>query len=342
MKKYNSGEIYFVRECDYPSGQQTNFVKIGLVRYSDNRDSWGRLYEHQTGNPRKLSLQKKHVISTQAVDLVEARLHREFAKKRILGEWFEFVTEAELDSAVKAAKRISKEVDSFVEIFHEASELKWTKSNGDSRNPSADESKWAFDLEVAKAQLKIIKDLESQISDLLQKAHTEGRDISKYSSVTVTNFSPKFMEDEFKTAHPDLWEKYQSTTKDWFNRFTPKCKVDIESDLGSEFYETINGLEKAIDSIKSSDELGEILEPKLELTHLRGIAEWNISTNQALLQIAVGELEGITGICTWKRYENLSTKFDLGKFSSERPEIYKDFIATAAPKTSLKVKKTKS
>jgi len=342
MKKYNSGEIYFVRECDYPSGQQTNFVKIGLVRYSDNRDSWGRLYEHQTGNPRKLALKKKHIISTQAVDLVEARLHREFAKKRILGEWFEFLTEAELDAAVKSAKRIAKEVDSFVEIFNEASEIKWIPSNGSSRDPSVEESNWGFQLEVAKAQLKIIKDLESQISVLLQTAHSEGRDVSKYSSISVTNFSPKFMEDEFKAAHPDLWDKYQSTTKDWFHRFTPKYKVDVESDLGSDFYETINDLEKAIVSIKSSENLGEILEPKLELTHLRGIAEWNISTNQALLQIAVGEFEGITGICTWKRYENVGTKFNLAQFSSEMPEVYKDFIATAAPKTSVKAKKTKT
>ena len=69
MKKYNSGEIYFIREIDYLTSQKTPFVKIGLVRYSDKRDSWGRLYEHQTGNPRKLDLNPSHILSTQAVDL---------------------------------------------------------------------------------------------------------------------------------------------------------------------------------------------------------------------------------------------------------------------------------
>ena len=46
------GEIYFVRETDYLTKELTPYVKIGLVRAAEFRDTANRILEHQTGNPR--------------------------------------------------------------------------------------------------------------------------------------------------------------------------------------------------------------------------------------------------------------------------------------------------
>jgi hypothetical protein len=342
MKKYNSGEIYFIREIDYLTGKNTSFVKIGLVRYSDRRDSWGRLYEHQTGNPRKLQLDRKHVLSTQAVDLVEARLHREFAKCRISGEWFEFSSDSLLDEAISKAKKIVKEVDSFVPQLVEAGDLKWVKSNGIMLEAKDEHRDWAFRLELAKQQLEICKTLQSKMDNLLTTAHSEGVDVSKYSSLTVTQFSPKFQEAEFKESHPDLWQKYQSPEKSWFNRFTVKLTTSKDLDLGEDFTAAVSKNTKIVDSISSKTDLGSLIEPNLELTHLRGLAEWEKSLNQAKLQLAIGKYEGIEGVCTWPRRESTSTKFNSQKFSMENPELYRRFISTAHSAARIRVNKTKS
>ena len=59
---YKSGEIYFVREFQSGSKSLTPFVKIGLV--ASPRVSQERLLEHQTGNPRQLTIPEGHVTAT--------------------------------------------------------------------------------------------------------------------------------------------------------------------------------------------------------------------------------------------------------------------------------------
>ena len=342
MKKYNSGEIYFIRETDYLTGKKTPFVKIGLVRYSDNRDSWGRLYEHQTGNPRKLSLDPKHVLSTQAVDLVEARLHKEFAQFRISGEWFEFSSDSELGEAVKKAKALVQDVDSFIPKLQEAEELKWKPSNKVLLTSTEEYIELAQQLAVAKGQIEKCDYLESMILELLTTAQSEGRDVSKYSEVKVKGFTPTFKEEEFKTTHPELWEKYQGTEKSWYQRFLLKLKLKSDADLGQEFNEAIDKLTAIVESVTTSKDLGMLVEPNLELTHLRGLANWNQTVSQTQLKLAIGDHEGIEGLCTWTRKENTSTKFDSKQFESENPELYREFLTTGSSTTILKPKKSKS
>ena len=342
MKKYNSGEIYFIREIDYLTSQKTAFVKIGLVRYSDKRDSWGRLYEHQTGNPRKLALNPAHILSTQAVDLVEARLHKEFAQFRISGEWFEFTSDSALEEAVKKANAIVQDVDAFLPKLQEADELKWKVSNKLMLDATDELSELALKFVIAKRQIALCEDLESRIGQLLITAQSEGRDVSKYSDVKVKPFIPSFKDDDFQAAYPDLWEKYQATEKSWYQRFTPKLKISSDQDLGPEFNDTVERLSEIIESVNSSQDLGLLVDPNLELTNLRGLAEWDQAVSQTNLKLAVGDNEGIKGLCTWTRKETISTKFDSKKFEAENPDLYRDFLTTGSSSELLKPKKTKS
>ena len=68
------GEIYFLGERDLKSGKDTGFVKIGLVREKDARDTESRLKEHQTGNPRLLHVVK--VVKTPVVETQSSRTWR--------------------------------------------------------------------------------------------------------------------------------------------------------------------------------------------------------------------------------------------------------------------------
>lgn len=342
MATYNSGEIYFIRECEYKTGIDTSFVKIGLVRYKEGRDSWGRLNEHQTGNPRKLSLSPDHVVRTEAVDLVEARLHREFARKRILGEWFEFENDRTLFEAVSRAQEISAEVGVIVDSFDQANALKYQPSNGLKREPNPEEKTWGANLAIAKAQEQICKDFEGTINSMLTKAFTEGRDVSPYSKVVVRPFVPTFLEDEFKLAHPDIWSKYLSEEKDWHHRFLPKVKIDLEVDLGDLFYQQIDGIKAAIESARATSDLSLLTETSLTLASLRGIAEWEVKTNQTKLQVALAEFEEISGICTWKRVEKIESKFNSKVFASEQPDLYRSFVSAGVAKTRVAAKKSRS
>ena len=60
----SAGELYFLRETDYVTGQLTPFTKIGIVR--DGRGSADRLRDHQTGNPRTLVLHSVITDSTSS------------------------------------------------------------------------------------------------------------------------------------------------------------------------------------------------------------------------------------------------------------------------------------
>ena len=83
--KLPSGTLYFMRETDYLTGQQFDYVKIGIVK--GERDLASREKEHRTGNPRSISSVKE--IESNAVQTLETFMHNRFAANRVSsGEWF--------------------------------------------------------------------------------------------------------------------------------------------------------------------------------------------------------------------------------------------------------------
>lgn len=47
--KLTKGQLYFLREKDYLTGEISRYVKIGLVR--NQKETEERISEHQTGKP---------------------------------------------------------------------------------------------------------------------------------------------------------------------------------------------------------------------------------------------------------------------------------------------------
>lgn len=342
MKTYQDGEIYFIRELDYKTGKPSPFVKIGLVRYKENRDSFGRLSEHQTGNPRKLDLSKEHVIKTQAVDLLEAQLHRQFATKRISGEWFEFQNDAEIDAAVKTAQDLAKEVTKRLPIFQKAQDLEIIESTKLEMKDATDEHlALARTLAISKAKIASCKQLTDQAKELLDKAYSEGADISDAAKTTVKTYKPVFLEELFQEKHPELWEKYQGEVRKWQHSFLNKYKLS-EGDLGAEFESEVERIKATLAEVERTGDYGPLVDVNLTLTNMNGIAEWEAKLAEAELKIAVGKSDGITGVCTWKRYENVTMKFDSERFASENPELAREFVSIPVVKTYVVPKKGKT
>lgn len=341
MKTYQDGEIYFIRELDYSSGKPTSFVKIGLVRYKENRNSFGRLMEHQTGNPRKLDLENKHIVKTQAVDLLEAQLHRQFSQQRISGEWFEFGNDAEIESAVKIAQSLAKEVSKRLPRFQKAENLMLKESNKDSRPATDEERELARTLLISKTKMSLCKELSDQSKQLLTKAYSEGADISDAAKTSVKTYKPAFLEDKFKEVHGDLWEKYQGEVRKWMHTFLNKYKL-AEGDLGEEFEAEIERIKSVLKLVESTGDYGLLVEVNLTLTNLNGLAEWDAKLSEAELKIKLDLWDGIDGVCTWKRYEDVKMKFDSERFAAENPELALKFVSTPVVKTYVVPKKGKT
>lgn len=334
---YKDGEIYFVREVDR-EGAYTPFVKIGLVRYKDKRDSFNRLAEHQTGNPRKLHLDSTLIVKTPAVDRVEAFLHRIYASKRISGEWFLFDDSEAITAAIKRAEDLAQETSALVPLFEKAEKLKMVPSKG-SATAKQEHLDLAREMAIATLQLKVCKALEAEIKVKLVAAVGAGESVESAASTGERNYAPKFLTAEFKGAHPELWKQYLREESTWYQRFMNKCKV-TEADFDTEFADAIADVKAQIDSCQTHSQVGLLNEPTLTLTHLSGIAEWNRDISEAKLKIALDSLEELTGTCTWLREDKVSTNFDSQNFAADHPELAKKFLSEPVKKEYVKAKKT--
>ena len=80
MNTTTSGIIYFIGEIDVLSRKKSNFVKIGLVKTTNQESSKSlnnRLFRLQTMQPRELFIIDE--VDTHCVFIVEALLHVKLA-----------------------------------------------------------------------------------------------------------------------------------------------------------------------------------------------------------------------------------------------------------------------
>lgn len=132
--KLKRGNVYFLRERDYITGEVSPYVKIGLVR--EDRDAAARFAEHQTGNPREILDYK--TMESPFVEHLETQLHYRFADKWITGEWFK-LDENILAEAVTEAEKIIREQYEFEPAIHKSYELAKTECSEEERKPSDEE-----------------------------------------------------------------------------------------------------------------------------------------------------------------------------------------------------------
>ena len=314
-------------------------MKIGLVRYKEDRDSYGRLSEHQTGNPRRLSLEDKYIVKTQAVDMVEARLHRIYAHSRISGEWFELANDKELDDAITEAQRLAKEVASYMPKFETAMKLDTLMSNKKTRAATDRELDLIQELIVARKQSKTCEEHEKEIKAILTKAYSEGADIAVAAKTTMRTYSPKFDSALFEKENEALFQEFLGKVEQWKHTFDP---IPRAKDLGAEFNEAIAGVRAILESVSLSGNYFEIVEATLTLANLKGIADWEAKVAEAELKIAIDLHDEIEDVVRWKRFFDAVPKLDEARLAAEHPELYKKYIKTPESTPLVNLKKTKS
>jgi hypothetical protein len=339
---YDRGEIYFVHEATGGNAERSPFIKIGLVAFAEGRNSYQRLTEHQTGNPRKLYLKSDQIIETEAVNVVELRLHQIFAQYRVQGEWFDFPTDDLLEKAVTQARALSEEMNQFVPIFKRAEELENENSNGLVK-PQTDEDKELL-ARALEAQMKIkrIEELQDLIMTLLTLAKERGEDIGSVAKTVVKNYKPTFDAKSFKEDNPDVWEKYAVDVEKKDKSFRLKINPKDEHLKDQEFIAQVEELVEILKSIESGDQVDRVNEPNLKLTQLKGAAKWDLEIAKAKLKVSIGQHDEIEGICTWKRATKLVRVLDEERLASEEPDLVKKYVSTPAPKEVIQAKRRKS
>lgn len=338
---YQQGEIYFIRELDRATKGYTPFVKIGLVRKAEGRDSFNRLVEHQTGNPNKLYLDRSGIIDTPAVDLVEAQLHRFFAPKRVSGEWFEFESESQILEAIDTANAFAEDAKKRVPVFVLAEKLKWQESTKGSKKASDGDLGIAQELAGAKLQVAACKAQQDRIAGILKASIEAGVDVASVADTTLKSYKPKLQEADLQAAHPETFDKYMAEVKTWQQRFLTKVKLKDGEFVDGDFDSALAEIIAQLDAISGHDDAGMVNEPNLALKTLLGLANWSHDFAEARLKVSTGLYEEIEGVCTWKRGYKIDNKFDAHTFAAENPELAKQFTSEGSTRVYVNPKGTK-
>ncbi len=318
------GEIYFIRERDYITGDVSPYVKIGLTR--DDRVSAARQGDHQTGNPRELFLH--HAEKVDMVQTVEKTLHWQFAAKRVTGEWFMLDNQA-LEEAVAKCQALGIEFQLHIDAIRAAEHLAGVVSKGEPIAASNEALEWWRKHQIADRIVSLCDDTVARYKAVLKSEIHEGKDIAKAGKAS-TQAKAVFDEDQFKEKYPDLWAAHLGPSSVG-GRFTvTKMKRDellAHPEVAAEI-PVVQAFEASIE---------EYVKGQISLDHLsKGYIEFLSRTEyyrtrellaKHYLMSFCGEASEITGVCKWNRTEKPG-KLDRTSLKAAAPNEYSEFVTT--------------
>ena len=329
--KLTAGEIYFIGERDLKTNQESDYVKIGIVREGAKgpRTSEERLDEHQTGNPRQLFLHE--VIETPAVEELETRLHRIFAPKGVSGEWFQF-TKEDLATAIQQAKKLRDQAVANLDALNKAEELKTIPSNGIIA-PSTDEAKrWQSAYIAADVIIKEAKRLKDEFEVLILESVEDEEDISHIVTTQTRAGATYFDEERFIAENPELAKKFMITKTSWSQRFTvknPKASKPALFDIDPTIFQLFDGFGRMLEISPESDDDREVLHAKfLDVVSVESKAFWDKQIAEAHLKELCAEGEGVEGVCGWPRVGKESRRLDVDALLDAIEPVYSKYLVT--------------
>ena len=332
------GYIYFMTEIDlfgYPSG---SYVKIGLVKGTEEgRSSIERRKEHQTGNPRKIIVEKE--IKTYAqVSTLESLIHQKLAKNRIHGEWFKYdengiapyieITE-ELKNDLESQIDSDNAIANYLSIEDNQQEIKASSESKDIHKQL---------LKVKESILNLKKERELTVLKLKTINKNFSKDIDGICSYEKVKPSQSFNRVGFQKDYPDIVEKIGVMVinhnfllkKDLKQKKNDEIK-DLEEIIKLQKFEDDNS-KRILNRTKSAIELHKIwLDVHVALQPLE--LERKYLENK--LKLITGENLGIKEVCTWKRRKIKQVKkSDLISFD---PELANKYMKIGKPTIKFKV-----
>lgn len=331
------GELYFIRETDLLTNEKTGYVKIGLVREGDGRNSHDRALEHQTGNPRKLSVHK--IIETPAISSMENIVHNLHATHRISGEWFQF-NEDELIKCIQSARTLAQEVKSNLKALEEAEKLKSVEANDMTISASDIALSWREKYFAAKQVFQECEILEAKFKNLVKQALADHEPLSHVAKIRDSSKRDVFNKKIFSEQLPELYSRYCSTSNKLSARFTwssYKIDADALNITNANFFEFHKDFDAKLNlnQLPSSASIEHLHSFHLQLLGYKSKSEWDMEIAQANVQMICGENSEIAGICKWNRSIQTKIFFDEKRFAEENPDIYSKYIETIDGVSSL-------
>lgn len=331
------GELYFIGEKDPLTNEDTVFVKIGIVRESDGRDTAYRVREHQTGNPRQLYAIE--IIQSPIVERLETALHGKFAPSRLSGEWFIFSSE-ERNLAIEAAKSFAKQAMNFEEFLIRAEDLRNAESSGEIVTPSDELIDIHRLLIQSRSKIKECQALEKTMKTALKEASESGTDVTKVLTVQQKKGAEQFDEAAFKLAYPEMWAEFAEQKSSFRGSFLVTDPVASRPDayaLFPEFAELRTKIDHAISLVESNpDQLHKMF---LELLTIQRPAEWERDLYEARIKSGCGEAQEILGVCKWKREKVQKEVLNKVALNDAYPKTYAQFVSVGDSTTSAVLSK---
>lgn len=323
--KAKDGNIYFISEKDFFTGEASAYYKVGLVR--NDRESSERKKDHQTGNPRELKVEEE--IATAAVNDLESTLHDRFALSRVSGEWFRFNPQS-LADAREIARQLAAETLDLREVLAGAEELSGVISDTTVAPASSEISDMHRELVLVRNRAKSVTGLQKHAEKELKSLAVGFQEIDSVCSLRETSVRRTFNRVAFEAEMPALAVQY-TTKKDVRGIFRPSMPSAPRQRKNSELEEeAVEELLSEAAGTKNRDHRAELLHLAfLESLSDLAIVKWRQDVLTHRIQVACGSADGIDGVCTWKREEKVSLDTELLKF--KEPEIYELFMRESTP-----------
>ena len=343
-KLVDPGEVYIIGEYQVGTAIPTGRYKIGMVQ--NDRTSYDRITEHQTGNPNRLFI--ADYVVCEASHLVEKLMHAEWNSQRISQEWFDLSASGALAQAGADIRTFDAQYGSSVAMVRAVYYSQPNSGDHTGLSPAqiSQAETWrdeAYDLCEAMAKLKFeYKTLEFQLLTM----NGVNVVVDSVSRVKITPAYLEFAEGEIDPALRALYmTKIQKRKNDFRFIFTqnPSRLCDIK--LTSGHWKTTHPAEEAAHNAAKIawGLVNNTIAPTTAITTVQA----RTSTHEALhesyveklkeydekkyakeiielqLRIMCYDYEGIAGVCSWKRGTQ-SNKFNKTAFKELEPTIFTD------------------
>jgi hypothetical protein len=336
--KLTPGNLYFIRDIDYLTGEVGKYVKIGIVTNDSTTED--RIKKHQTGNPRGI-YPVAEVIDVPFVERLETHMHYEYNEHWITGEWF-LINAKELKGIVARAEfHKAQQIKDKPVIEHVLLKLDKSISNGQIKKAS----KQSLALEQQIIQLKgEINVLKAKIDLSKQAFHSLLGFNGSIEGILRIKYAPgvfDFNKKAFEAAHPSLFKKYTLPRPDAFKHtlnFSNSsayslAKVDPTLDAAQKAMPACTYVSAQLPGkMKRTKRMEQLHADHLKLFKALKIREYAIEQLEYELKAMVGLYDGIDGICTWKRFYSPQTPaFNEAEFKKDHPKLHATFL-TIPPK----------
>jgi hypothetical protein len=343
-KLVDPGEVYIIGEYEVGTATPTGRYKIGMVQ--NNRTSYDRITEHQTGNPNRLFI--ADYVVCEASHLVEKLMHAKWNSERISQEWFDLSATGALAQASADIRNFEAQYGISVARVRAVYYSQPNSGNhpGLSRTEIAQAESWrdeVYELCKDMAKLKFeYKTLEFQLLTM------NGVNVV-VDSVSRVNITPAYTEFAESLIDPALKALYMTKTQkrksDFKFIFTQNSSHLCDIKLTSAHWKTTHSTEEAaheaakiawglisntitpttaIATVQTRTPTHETLhESYVEKLKDYDEKKYEKEIIELQLRIMCYDYEGIAGVCSWKRGTQ-SNKFNKTAFKVLEPTIFAD------------------